>query len=74
MAARHPISAITGSSGENARARSRGAIAKSIAQNAMIDAGRDKEERVVTVDFIYNTDRHGTAEYRYQVKNLLGIP
>ena len=44
------------------------------AQNAILDASHRFETHVVTVDWTYNTTRHGTDEYRYTVKNLIGIP
>lgn len=44
------------------------------AQNALIDATQNKEERIITVDWRYGSNRRGTDEYRYVVKNLTGVP
>lgn len=47
-------------------------IAVTSTQNRIINSRKDLETRLVTVEFNYS-GRHGTAEYRYQVKNLKEI-
>jgi len=42
------------------------------AQNAAIGEAT-LQERVVTVEFDYGASRHGSDEYRYYVRNLLGV-
>lgn len=40
-------------------------------QNAILDDGNMFETRIVTVDFVYGLPaKHGTGEYRYQLRNL----
>ena len=43
------------------------------AQNAMINGNHRIETHKVTVEFTYNTSRHGTNEYEYQIRNLYGV-
>lgn len=31
------------------------------------------ETRVLTIEFDYGEDKHGTAELRYQIRNLIGV-
>lgn len=42
-------------------------------QNQIIRQRNPFEIKVVTVEFTYDTDKHGTAEYRYKVLNLYGV-
>lgn len=42
-------------------------------QNQIIRQRNAYEIKVVTVEFDYDTDKHGTAEYRYKVLNLYGV-
>lgn len=42
------------------------------AQNAAL-SNAPYSERVVTVEYDYGTTKHGTAEYRYKLKNLTGV-
>ena len=42
-------------------------------QNAIIKSRKDFEIRTVTVEFDYGADKHGTAEYKYKLKNLYGV-
>lgn len=42
-------------------------------QNQIIRQRNVYEIKVVTVEFDYDTDKHGTAEYRYKVLNLYGV-
>jgi hypothetical protein len=44
------------------------------AQNKILNESNDNEERVVTVEFDYNSStKHGTSEYRYKILNLLKV-
>lgn len=42
-------------------------------ENRNLNSDLCLETRIVTVEFNYNAGRHGTNEYRYQVKNLYGV-
>jgi hypothetical protein len=42
-------------------------------QNQILRDRNPYEVRVVTVEFDYGSDKHGTAEYRYKVLNLYGV-
>ena len=42
------------------------------AQNAALSAA-PFSERCLTVEYDYGTTKHGTAEYRYKIKNLIGV-
>lgn len=42
-------------------------------QNAIIRPRSKFEIRTVTVEWDYDTDKHGTAQYRYKVLNLYGV-
>lgn len=42
-------------------------------QNQIIRQRNPYEIKVVTVEFVYDTDKRGTSEYRYKVLNLYGV-
>lgn len=42
-------------------------------QNQIIRQRNTFEIKVVTVEFVYDTDKRGTAEYKYKVLNLYGV-
>lgn len=42
-------------------------------QNRIIRSRSKSEIRLVTVQYDYGDDGHGTAEYRYKVLNLYGV-
>jgi hypothetical protein len=42
-------------------------------QNAILRPRNKFEIRTVTVEFDYDTDKHGTGEYRYKLMNLYGV-
>lgn len=42
-------------------------------QNRIINSVNTFETRIVTVKFVYGTDKLGTGEYIYTIKNLFGI-
>lgn len=42
-------------------------------QNRIIKERSRSEIKTVTVEWDYDTSRHGTAEYRYRVMNLYGV-
>jgi len=43
-------------------------------QTRILDDDHKFENRRVTVDFTYSTNRHGTNQYLFRVVNLPGIP
>ena len=43
------------------------------AENAMVVAGAATEEHVLTLEWDYGAGRHGTDEYRWLVRNLVGV-
>lgn len=43
------------------------------AENAMVSAGASSEEHVLTLEWDYGSGRHGTDEYRFIVRNLVGV-
>ena len=43
------------------------------AQNRIIKERKPSEIRTVTVEFDYDTDKHGTKQYEYRVNNLYGV-
>jgi hypothetical protein len=43
------------------------------AQNAMVAAGAATEEHVLTLEWDYGSGRHGSDEYRWLLRNLVGV-
>lgn len=43
-------------------------------QNRILDAKNTFEERKLTLTFVYNATKEGTAEYSWSVKNLDKVP
>ncbi len=43
------------------------------AENAMVSSGASSEEHVLTLEWDYGSGRHGTDEYRFIVRNLVGV-
>jgi len=42
-------------------------------QNAIIKRRKASEIRTVTVEFDYDTNKHGTGQYEYKLVNLYGV-
>lgn len=42
--------------------------------NSILNPDNLQEMMLLTVDFTYDTTKHGTSEYRYLVRNLKKIP
>lgn len=43
------------------------------AENALVTAAAATEEHVLTLEWDYGSGRHGTDEYRWLVRNLVGV-
>lgn len=70
LASGTPIVPATSMSGLSTTAT----VTISAAQNAILSDVQAKETRILTVDFLYATTKHGTAEYRYDLVNLRFAP